>query len=215
MTAAFGTEEYAANLAMGHLGQPEIASLKSDATTRARKVRQFFPAARDELLRHKPWNFATAWVTPAADPVPSLGHFKIRYAMPDDCLRIRFIKGDNRRGWDIESGQAEVGGVPVEATILVTNIDAPTVCYTRRITTVRLWDAMFLPAFGYMLAGYCATALGKSQTWGDAMKAQAIAATTEAAGVDAKERGGQRGRPETSWQRARRGRGISGRHLLD
>ncbi len=215
MTAAFGTEEYAANLALGHLGQPEIASLKTDTTTRARKIRQFFPAARDELLRHKPWNFATAWVTPSADPVPSLGHFKIRYVMPDDCLRIRFIKGDNRRGWDIESGQADIAGVPVEATILVTNIDAPTVCYTRRITAVRLWDAMFLPAFGYMLAGYCATALGKSQTWGDAMKAQAMASTSEAAGVDAKERGGQRCRPETSWARARRGRGFSGRHLLD
>ena len=45
MVASIGTEEYAANLALGHLGQAEIA-LMSDATTRARKMRQFFPVAR-------------------------------------------------------------------------------------------------------------------------------------------------------------------------
>lgn len=215
MTSAFGTEEYAANLALGHLGQPEIASLQGDTTTRARKIRQFFPAARDELQRHKPWNFATAWVAPAMDPMASLGHLKNRFVMPADCLRVRFIKGDNRREWEIESGQGSIGGVPVEASILVTNIDAPTICYTRRITAVRLWDAMFLPAFGYMLAGYCATGLGKSATWGDDMIAKAKDMTSDAAGVDAKERGPQYGRPETSWQRARRGRGFSGRHLRD
>ena len=37
MTAPFGTEEFAANLALRHLGQPEIASLQGDATTRERK----------------------------------------------------------------------------------------------------------------------------------------------------------------------------------
>lgn len=215
MTATFGTEEYAANLAMGHLGQAEIASM-SDTTTRARKVRQFFPAARDEMLRHKPWNFATAWNTPAADPVQSLGPLKIRYVLPNDCLRVRFIKGDNRREWAIESAAAAIGGVDVEAMLLVTNITAPVVCYTRRVTAVRLWDSMFLTAFGYMLAGYCATALGKSATWGAEMKAQAKAEAGDAATVDAKEANGEeRCRPETSWVRARRGRGFSGRHLRD
>jgi len=212
MTAAFGTEEYAANLALGHLGQPEIASMQ-DATTRARKIRQFFPAARDEMLRHKPWNFATAWIEPAADPVQSPGPLKNRYALPADCLRVRFIKGDNRREWAVETAQADVGGVPVEAMILVTNITGPVICYTRRITAVRLWDSMFLTAFGYMLAAYCATSIDKSKEWGDSMRAAAIAQAGDAAGVDAKERGGEQCRPETSWERARRGRGFSGRHL--
>lgn len=204
MTAAFGTEEFAANLALGHLGQPEIASM-NDTTTRARKVRQFFPVARDHLQRDKQWNFCKAWVTPAMDPVPSLGHLKSRYLMPDDCLRVRFIKGDNRRSWDIESGQADNGGVAVEAVVLVTNIAQPTVCYSRRVTAVRLWDALFLPAFGYMLAGYLATSLGKSREWGADMKAQALAMESGAATIDAKERGGLQRRPETRLELIRRG----------
>ncbi len=212
MTAAFGTEEFATNLALGHLGQPEIAAM-SDTTTRARKARQFFPVARDAMLRHKPWNFATAWIEPAADPVQSIGSLKIRYPMPEDCLRVRFIKGDNRRDWAVESAVASVGGVPVETLIMVTNITAPAVCYTRRITAVRLWDGMFLDAFGYMLASYLATALGRSQSMADDMMTKAINAAGDAAGVDAKERGGEQCRPEPSWARARRGYGFSGRYL--
>lgn len=212
MTAVFGTEEYAANLALGHLGQPEIAAM-ADATTRARKVRQFFPLARDAMLRHKPWNFATAWIAPAADPVQGIGDLLLRYPLPADCLRVRFIKGDNRREWAIESAVASVGGVPVETSILATNIVSPTVCYTRQVTAVRLWDDMFLDAFGYMLASYLATALGRSRELGDSMRAAALKAAGDAAGVDAKERGGEQCRPETSWMQARRGYGFSGRRL--
>lgn len=206
MTATFGTEEYAANLALGHLGQPEIAQM-ADATTRARKIRQFFPAARRATLRLKPWNFATAWVTPAKDPVAGIGDLTNRFVMPADCLRVRFIKGDNRREWSIETGSAAVGGVDVEATILVTNIDDPTVCYTRDVTAVRLWDDLFLQGFALMLAGYTAQSLGRSRELSESLKAQAASAVAGAATIDAKESGGEKSRPEPSWAMARRGGG--------
>ncbi len=208
MTAAFGTEEYAANLALGRLGQPEIARM-DDASTRARKIRQFFPAARRATLRLKPWNFATGWVTPAKDPVASIGELKNRFVMPADCVRVRFIKGDSRRPWSIESGKATVAGVEVEATILATDIDDPTVCYTRDITAVRLWDDLFLQGFALMLAGECALALGRSRELGESLKAQAENMVSGAATVDAKESGGEKTRPEPSFVRGRRGGGRS------
>ncbi|UPJ43931.1 hypothetical protein IVB40_07630 [Bradyrhizobium sp. 40] len=211
MTATVGTEEFAANLGLGHLGQPEIASM-SDTTTRARKVRQFFPVARQATLRLKPWNFATGWVQPAQDPVQSLGHLKLRFPMPAECLRVRFIKGDNQREWDVESGAASVGGVDVEVIILVTNITDPTVCYTKDVRTPRLWDSLFLDAFGFMLASYLAESLGRSRELGEQMRQRAEGAVSGAATIDAKERR-QQCRPETSWEAARRGRGFSGRRL--
>jgi hypothetical protein len=211
MTAAIGTEEYAANLALGHLGQPEIASML-DTTTRARKARMFFPTARQALLRRKPWNFATAWIEPAQDPVQSLGHLKLRFPLPADCLRVRYIKGDNRREWDVETGAAGVAGVDVEVMILVTNISGPTVCYTRDVKAPRLWDSLFLDAFGLELAGYMAESLGRSRELGAEMRQRAEQMISETASVDAKERR-QRHRPETSWETTRRGRGFSGRFL--
>lgn len=212
MTASIGTEEYAANLALGHLGQPEIATM-GDGTTRARKMRQFFPIARRSLLRQKHWNFATAWQQPAADPVQSPGHLKIRYVLAADTVQVRYIKGDSRREWEIESSRAAVGGVDVEALLLVTNITSPVICYTSDVTAPRLWDDMFLDGFGYELAGYAAESLGRSREFAAEMRALAKEKIGEAATRSSKERGRQHHRPETSWETRRRGRGFSGRRL--
>jgi hypothetical protein len=205
MTAALGTEEYAANLALAHLGKGEIASMVEPNSKRARIMRQHFPAARDATLRRKWWNFATAWVTPAADAVPGTGNFKYRYAMPADCVRVRFVQGCDDSEWAVESGQASVSGVPVETIILVTNVTAPNVCYTRRIEAVRLWDALFLDAFGHELASRGATALGRSQATADRHAAKAKELIGDAATTDSREAGRQRPRPWASILRARLG----------
>lgn len=185
----------------------------SDVTTRARKVRQFFAAARDELQRDGQWNFCTAWVAPAKDPVASIGPLENRFAMPADCLRVRSVRDCLDHEWAVETAQAAVGGVDVEVMILVTNLDAPTVCYNRRVTSVRLWDSMFVQAFGKLLASYMARAFGKSKEWGDALRAEALTAKGEAKAIDGKEGRPSRERPETSWAAARRGPSRGGRWL--
>jgi hypothetical protein len=205
MTATGGTEEYAANLAMGHLGQREIATL-SDNNTRARAVRQFFGMARDATLRLKWWNFATAWETPAADPTAGNGTLKIRYPMPADCIRVRFIEGADDDSWAIENAVVNVGGVAVEATILVSSITAPNVCYTRRVEHVRLWDTLFLEQFGYELAALCARKCGRSTSYADSLRATAQQKLTVAGGIDSKEKARAPSRPDTGWVAARRGR---------
>ncbi|UZE47914.1 hypothetical protein ONR75_24060 [Rhodopseudomonas sp. P2A-2r] len=205
MVALGGSEEYAANLAMGHLGQREIATL-SDNNTRTRAVRQFFAIARDATLRLKWWNFATAWVTPAADATASNGTLKIRFPLPADCIRVRFIEGADDDSWAIESATLTVGGVPVEASILVTSITNPNVCYTRRVESPRLWDVLFLEQFGYELAACCARKCGKSAAYASNLRAIASEKLRIAGGIDSKEKARETPRPETSWASARRGR---------
>lgn len=212
MTAAVGTDEFAANLALGHLGEPEIAAM-SDLSKRARKIRQFFAPARDELLRRNDWNFASAWHIPAADTVPGLGPFKIRYPMPAYCVRVREVAGCAGEHWQIESAVADVAGAAVNVEILVTNLTSPTVRITRNDIPVRLWDALFLSAYAHMLASYLATSLGKSQTTAERHEAKAMEIIVSAATIDSKEQGRQHRKPETSWSIARRGgRGFSSRY---
>lgn len=205
MLAAGGTEEYAVNLALLHLGQREIATL-DDNNTRARAARQFFPMARDATLRLKHWNFATAWATPAADLIAGAGELTIRYPLPADCIRVRYVKGADDDSWAIESGTASVGGVPVETMILVSSIADPSVCYTRRIEQVRLWDALFVEVFSYELAACCARKLGKSAGYAQGLRETAEAKLRVASGIDAKEKARAPQRSETSWLAARRGR---------
>lgn len=204
-TALGGTEEYAANLAMGHLGQREIATL-SDNNTRTRAVRQFFGIARDATLRLKWWNFATAWVKPAEDATPGIGALTRRFPMPPDCLRVRFLRDATDDSWAVESAVASVGGVPVETLILVTNFASPNICYTRRIEAVRLWDVLFLEQFGYELAACCARKCGKSAAYAANLRATAAEKLRIAGGIDSKEKAREPARPETGWAAARRGR---------
>lgn len=204
MVALGGTEEYAANLAMGHLGQREIATL-SDNNTRTRAVRQFFAIARDASLRLKWWNFATAWVTPAEDATAGTGALTRRFALPAACIRVRFVEDALEDSWAIENAMIAVGAVQTEATILVTDIAAPNVCYTRRVEEVRLWDTLFLEQFGYELAACCARRCGKSAAYAQALRATAAEKLRIAGGVDSKEKAREPVRPETSWATARRG----------
>src|SRR3954470_12502675 len=121
MTARATTETGAANLALGHLGQPALADLAHDSSLRARACRLFFGGARDAILREKWWSFAKAWVTPAADTVESLGPLKTRFVMPADCVRVRYIDDAEDEEWDLESGDVTDGvGVTSQETVLVT-----------------------------------------------------------------------------------------------
>lgn len=202
MPAAPGTQEYAANLALGHLGVPELATL-ADQTTRARKASLFFPQVRDTLLRRKKWNFASAWFTPARDPVDALGHFKKRYPLPSDCLAVREVKDCDDDAWAIESGQVTVAGAGVTVMVLVTNADDPVVNYTRRIENVQLWDQLFLNAFACFLAADLSTSLGKAQSTAEKWRTAGENMLPTAAKVDSKEQSKSHRRPPTSWELAR------------
>lgn len=210
MTVAVGTEAYAANLALGHLGQPEIADL-ADSNIRARAARQFFANTRDDLLRRKWWSFAKGWAVPSADAVASLGPLTTRYVMPTDCVRVRYLTDDEGEvwddsagTWDIESGQASIGGVSVEAVIIVTNMTAPRVAYTRRIEAVRLWDPTFMSVFTLELASRMSKRLARGSKQAG-LHAEAEALLETAAGIDSKEQSRQKVAPATSWLAARRG----------
>lgn len=209
MPAAFGTEEYATNLALGHLGQPEIAAM-SDPTTRARGASLFFPTVRRALLRREWWNFATGWISPAADAVAGAGPLKIRYPLPANCLRVRFVRTQNNGelgadSWAVEGAIAAVAGVQVETEILVSNVAAPLVCITQDIALPRLWDDLFLGVFALELASVLAKKLGRSQTTADNLHKEAEDKLVNAAGIDSKEkaREGESQRPTASFVSSR------------
>lgn len=212
MTARPGTEVSVANVALAHCGVSGIADMQVD-NTKGRAVRQFFAQVRDSILRQKWWSFAKGWVRPSADPVESLGPLRKRYALPEDCVRVRYIvdangdiHDDQCGAWDLESSGARDG--QAEQTFLVSNIDAPTVAYPRRIEDVRLWDPVFEEAFGYGLAAKVCRKLNRSSSFADRMEGYAKDLIETASAIDSKEQSRQKKRPQSSWLTARY---ISGR----
>src|SRR5262245_40453931 len=154
------TDLEAINLALSLLREEEIADTDED-TKAAREARKWFGTARDETLRAYDWNFAEAWVTPAADPSTNLGPLGKRFPLPADCLAVRTVQDLGADEWKVLT--VAIGSpTPVETKVLVTNAAAPVVCYTRRIDDVRIWDEQFLVAFARRLAGYMAPSFGSS-----------------------------------------------------
>jgi hypothetical protein len=200
------TETEAANAALRILGVAAIADINAANSTAARECRAAFGGARDEALRRKNWNFASAWSTPAMASVKSLGPLKNAFPLPDDCVRVRAVSSDGDElaadAWAIET--LKIGTPPADATVLVTNATAPVLSYTRRITNVALWDPEFLTGFAERLAAKVAPPLSKEFTLGQELDAIADGKLDHAAQSDAQEAPPRSVSRETSWITARR-----------
>lgn len=206
MAARATTETGAANQALGHLGQPELADLGTDTTKRARTMRRFFGTARDAILREKWWSFAKGWVRPAMDGTPSFGHLKNRFALPASVLRVRFLQDCTDDEWDLEGGDiTDLVGVTSPQVVLVTNATQPLVCVTNRVENVALWDAVMLDGFAYELASLSARDLGRSGTRATELHQMALETIDKAAAIDSKEQSRKKANREGSWVSARHG----------
>lgn len=198
------TEEGAANLALAHLRQPPIAKLTDD-NSRARAVRAVFGAARDASLRMRWWNFATGWATPAkAAGIVRPGRLRSAHPLPDDCLLVRFVEDAGADAWAVEAAKADPAGSEAEVSVLVTNMAAPLICYTRRIAAVRLWDPEFLVCFSYQLAAFAGPQLGKPAGAVRELQELADRWRDDASESDANEKANSQVTRSTSWVTARR-----------
>lgn len=198
------TEVQAANGALAHCKHPPIASL-TEKRAAARYCRTRFADVRDALLREYPWNFSTAWVTPSMHPVPARGPLKNRYPLPDDCLGVRFVEGLETDEWAVEASTLDPAEPPLLAGMLVTNANAPNICYGKRIETVALWDALFLEVFQLKLGAAIAPLLKRSTALAEALDARASAKLRPAKRTDAQEKARTEIPRDTSWLAARRG----------
>ncbi len=199
------TETAAANGALALIGEPAMADIAAD-TAPARNSRLHFGTERDALLREYHWNFATAWVMPGADVAAALGPLTKRYLLPADCLAVRSVDELEEDQWAVESAVATDGaGAAIETMVLVTSIDAPLCCYTRRVETVALWDPLFLKVFQARLAMPLGPVLGRDVASARAILAEEEPKLQRAKRADAREKARKTVNTDTSWLAARRG----------
>jgi hypothetical protein len=198
MTARAGTETAAANGALAHMGEPPIGNL-TEATHKAKTLRTAFGDVRDRIQRAKHWNCCTAWVRPSPETGESTGPLKHRYRMPADCLGVRFVDGLAEDEWAIEAVEGDE-----EAMILVTASLAPLVCYSRRVISPALWDALLLTAFEYELAARTAPTLARNKSIIADLRVAARDALNEGAMTDSREKARGTISRDTSWIAARR-----------
>jgi hypothetical protein len=197
------TELDIANGALAHVGEPPIADFNG-TSAKAVACRQHFAKARDAVLRLAWWNFATAWAYPARDPIDSVGPLAKRFVLPVDCITVRSVDGLTDDQWAVESGKVTLAGATVEQLVLATNADTPRICYTRRVETVAVWDALFVTTMEFYLGSFIVPQLGRDALLGPSLRKEGDEWLENASGVDAREKATSQISRDTSWVTARR-----------
>lgn len=127
------------NLALAHIGQAEITSLDENNKP-ARICKRFYPAARDDVLREHPWNFALKRVALPADVETPVFGFALQYTLPSDCLK------------PIEPEDLSIRW-KVEARKILTDHAAPlNLRYIKKEADVSLYDPLFVIALALKVA---------------------------------------------------------------
>lgn len=174
MPSAVRTSEVSiCNKALRYLGAPEIVAL-DQPSREADLCSRYYAEARDELLEHHYWNFATrhAALAPLA-ATPSFG-FARAYRLPGDCLRVRRLRG-NPPFEVVEAHTVHTDAVFAEAVLTV------------RVTDPARFPALFVEALARRLAVALAVPLMNSARLEQAMLQRFADALEAARGADAAE----------------------------
>lgn len=179
------------NRALAQLREPPLASLEEDGS-RAARVRVWVD--NDHLTawlqRAYEFGFCKAEMTPPREMPDGRGTLKKRYRLPADCLHVREVAGLDTDDWDIASPTLDPVAPDDEpsARVLVCNVDAPLVIYSRLITNPAAWDAMFGEVFALELAIRAAPSFGIGNDRVDQLESQRNAIVMPARRRSAQER---------------------------
>ena len=161
------------NMALSHLIAPKINSML-EQTPQGEAARQFYYTDRDAFVQEARWTFARKSALLQSLSYPD-NNWAYAYLYPADCLNIDQLRipeltltqpnnpsvtGAYPVGsgnWDIrnvphEICQEEINGQPTGRQIILCNLDAAILVYTRQITDPNQWPATFLKAFALYLA---------------------------------------------------------------
>jgi hypothetical protein len=163
------TEVGICNMALGNIGISMFISSLSEASNEARVCSTYYEPARDMVLRDFPWNCSKSFSVLADLGTPPT-NWGYRYALPSDCITVRFIvvagirtpRKDQRIPFEI----AVEGGVRV----LYTNQPEAEICYSCRVVDPNLFDPLMVIALSWLLASFAAMPLSSVPSLADSAR---------------------------------------------
>jgi hypothetical protein len=192
------TQTKLANIALDLIGVSSITDY-AERSVNAEKIRLHWDITRDELLRAKDWNFATARATLSASATAPAFDWDYAYALPSDYLKALEFNGALAG-----TGEADY---EIAGAYLLSDDDTAELKYSARVENVALWDASFSQAFAHALAAAIAPGLSTSAGMGERMRARAEEIALQAAGPNNRETRPRAVLAQTGsgWQAARYG----------
>jgi hypothetical protein len=140
------------NLALSNIGKDNIQAL-TDAGAEARACSQFYEHTRDILLQAYPWRFAGVTASLAEITNDKPGQWGHAYTIPNDCLKIRWVRKEYTEDEPAVSKQEEMS-IPyeIEGRKLYCNLSPAFLRYTTRQVDPARYPALFVDALSWHLA---------------------------------------------------------------
>lgn len=199
------------NEAIAHIAATPIASL-DEASQPARYCKVFFDAARDATLRDYPWNFAGSRITLNALTVPDeFSEWAYAYQYPSECLKARDIVDTTNVDdpladplpFVVQLHTDQTTGI--ETKLILTNVDAAVLKYTKRVVNTELFDSQFREAFALKLGMLISYPITKKKSIVDTMTRRYAAFMDFSRGSDASEGKVRMDNADDPWVNARLG----------
>ncbi len=135
------------NRALVRLGVSEMVNADTDPRPEVNVAKVLWDTTRDIVLGAHDWPFARTRVAAAPDPTAPPEGYAYAYTLPPDCVRPRQI-WDGAQAHDTDDNPH----MRVEGRVILTDVQAAEIVYTRRIENFALWAPEVIDAFAYLLA---------------------------------------------------------------
>ena len=141
------------NMALGHIGVSSTVADELERSPERVTCSRYFDTCRDALFSYKDmrWGFATSRVILADLGDPPMG-WGYRYRYPNDCINALEIVGSTGRTEPVELRPKFEIQYEADGRVILADIEAAELIYTKRIEEVERWPSSFVEAMGYRLA---------------------------------------------------------------
>jgi len=146
------------NLALGHIGNQSINSL-TQALPSAIRCNQFYPIARDAVLRDHKWNFSTMTETLAEISGESIIGWEYLYAYPARCLLVHSVFDESGLNEDKPQEFKEMMTPTTLQKCIAARISPAYAEYTFQVLDTSLYDPLCVLAISYYLGSLIAKPL--------------------------------------------------------
>jgi hypothetical protein len=183
------SETNLANVALALIAHAEISSIDETTNDIAKTVKTLYPVARDATLRAAHWNSATWRQTLGEVGTYEQHDFAHVYQLPQNpfCLKARRFETLNvKTTTRFHPGQRPFR---VEGRFILTDVETPTLIYTRRLEDVNSMDAMLYQTIATLLGAHLALAITQNYKRHSELFGAWVAMKDEANGVDEAEGG--------------------------
>ena len=172
------------NLALGEVGDSYSIMDINETSNQAAVCRLFFEPTRDALLRSHPWSFARSLADLSALSADPVFGWDYQYQLPADFIRL--VEFNGLDAWRTED-DFQVANGPEGGLVLLTDEDAASIVYIKRVTDANLFDPLFVEALTLRLAMRVCTKLTKDDGIKDRLTREAKETMARARQTDANE----------------------------